>query len=87
MPFYRKKPVVIEARQIDMNDHDEALAIAAWAGADPVGEDYEPHVMRIPTLEGPLYADDGDYIIRGVAGEFSACKPDIFNRTYESVLP
>lgn len=41
--------------------------------------------IRIQTLEGTMYADPGDVIIRGIAGEFYPCKPDIFLNTYERV--
>lgn len=39
--------------------------------------------ISIPTLEGPLFADPDDFVIRGVAGEFYPCKPLIFAATYE----
>lgn len=57
---YRKKPVVIEAYQTDVE-------------------------MIIPTLEGDMHADQGDYIITGLRGEQYPCKPDVFERTYEEV--
>lgn len=40
-------------------------------------------ILRIKTLEGLLNVSDGDYIIKGVQGEFYPCKPDIFEETYE----
>lgn len=40
----------------------------------------------IPTLEGNMKADKGDYIITGVNGEQYPCKPDIFAKTYEPVI-
>lgn len=85
MPKYRKKPVEIEARQINMQDYDEACSTLSWCSGEAVGEGYEPHVMAIPTLEGTMYADDGDFVIKGVQGEFYPCKPDIFEATYEAV--
>lgn len=42
-------------------------------------------IVKIPTLEGTMEASIGDYIIKGVNGEFYPCKPDIFNKTYEKV--
>ena len=39
----------------------------------------------IPTLEGNMKANIGDYIIKGINGEFYPCKPDIFDKTYEEV--
>ena len=44
-----------------------------------------PARIRIYTLEGDMFATPGDYIIRGVQGEFYPCKPDIFAATYEAV--
>lgn len=41
--------------------------------------------MMIATLEGPHYANPGDFIIKGVQGEFYPCKPDIFLATYDAV--
>lgn len=45
----------------------------------------EPECIRIDTLEGTMRATAGDYVIRGVKGEFYPCKPDIFEATYELV--
>lgn len=74
---YRKKPVVIEAEQfVNTNPINWRL----WCGA----EDYGNHLI-IHTLEGDHRADLGDYIIKGVKGEFYPCKPDIFEMTYEKV--
>lgn len=77
---YRKRPVVIEARQFDLADYDEACDVAAWCGGEPVDDG-----CKIPTLEGAMLASPGDWIIRGVQGEFYPCKPDIFAATYEAV--
>lgn len=52
--------------------------IETWAGGPTIR-------MKIRTLEGEIYADQGDYIIRGIKGELYPCKPDIFAETYESV--
>lgn len=86
---YRKKPVVIEAMQfVADGEHpvDSAHAIARWCGEScPVKWGPMPTIL-IPTLEGDMVASPGDYIIRGVQGEFYPCKPDIFAATYE-VIP
>lgn len=76
---YRKKPVVIEA--MGPLDWDNHLAIQEWCGgyADAL------NWVIIPTLEGTMRADPGDWIIRGVKGEFYPCKPDIFAETYDRV--
>ena len=84
MSKYRKKPVVIEARQLldDVRNHGE---IAAWIEGNG-GQAEIPFAepcLYIVTLEGRMRADIGDFIIRGVQGEFHPCKPDIFEATYE----
>lgn len=89
---YRKKPVVIEAVQWDGLNLDEIKGFAGDSleyeildAAHKVGA-APPHVdMVIRTLEGDHRASVGDYIIRGVNGEFYPCKPDIFEKTYEAV--
>ena len=89
---YRKKPVVIEAIQWNGDNLNEikefvgesldySIIDTAWE----VGKG-APHVlMKIHTLEGEHECTKGDYIIKGVQGEFYPCKPDIFEQTYEVV--
>ena len=80
---YRKRPVVIEAVRYDGTN---GQAIRAWAGKNrlrEVREMHAPTTLAIYTLEGVMRADVGDWIIRGVQGEFYPCKPDIFEETYE----
>ena len=81
MPRYRKKPVVIEAVQFKGWNDLECLAFCPTA-IDP--EERGPSLI-IPTLEGDMRVSVGDYIIKGVQGEFYPCKPDIFEATYEPV--
>lgn len=97
MPIYRKKPVTIEAVQyLGIENLEEVLA---FTGKHPIWdkyftsmEDYKEFVathgetFKIKTLEGSMLAKPGDWIIRGVAGEFYPCKPDIFEQTYEKVI-
>jgi len=80
MPKYRKKPVVIEARQFYANSPD-AQAVADWGGGYLTDDGH----LVIHTLEGDMTAADGDSIIKGVKGEFYPCKSDIFAATYEPV--
>ena len=86
---YRKKPVVIEAELFD--GLDSYLRIVDWMKASGNTQAmanevrYETPIMLIPTLEGTMAANSGDYIIRGVKGEFYPCKPEIFEATYEAV--
>src|SRR6478736_2950399 len=89
---FRKKPVTIEAMQYLP---DTASSIIKWAAESgqtitfhcepPCSQHMDDHKLRIPTLEGTMFADNGDYIIRGISGEFYPCKPDIFALTYEAV--
>ena len=79
---YRKKPVVIDAIQLDNNQSQ----IIAWIESLPEGS-YEVRfcgdgTLTIPTLEGEMTAQQGDWLIRGVKGELYPCKPDIFEATY-----
>lgn len=85
---YRKKPVVIEAFQYDgdMIYSDGTPYAPAWALKaleTGVMEYRDQGDLYIKTLEGDHHVTEGDYIIRGVAGELYPCKPDIFNQTYE----
>lgn len=80
---YRAKPFEIEARQLIGGEGGEpARALAAWCGGWIGGSFTEPHIV-IPTLEGEMRATVGDWIIRGVQGEFYPCRDDIFRATYE----
>ena len=80
MGFYRKKPVVIEAIQFTGQNDTEIADFVRAEGYDP--DDTRPSWM-IRTSEGTMRADVGDWIIKGVKGEFYPCKPDIFEATYE----
>src|SRR6476660_3691874 len=81
MAKYRKKPVVIEAMQFTNEDKDRCgcFVTCNWTA---VFKDGKP-AMEIQTLEGMTVATLGDWIIKGVKGEFYPCKPDIFEATYE----
>ncbi len=87
MTKFRKKPIVIEARRYTRRNR---ASIGAWCGASMQGVDedgcpYELLNIRINTLEGSMAANPGDWIIKGVAGEFYPCKNVIFLETYEAV--
>ena len=90
---YRKKPVVIEAIRLTTDNFD---VVCDFMGGTPVpkhnpdfgidenGNTNEPYLgVYIETLEGKMLANYGDYIIKGVNGEFYPCKPDIFEKTYD----
>ncbi|MED0737871.1 hypothetical protein [Aneurinibacillus thermoaerophilus] len=80
MAKYRKKPVVIEA--IETFNGMDIAELKAFAG-DAFIITKDGYFIR--TLEGDMRIDAGDYIIKGVKGEFYPCKPDIFEATYERV--
>lgn len=93
---YRKKPVVIDAVQLTWKNWGEVAdflgdvisesnpARNSDVASDTCGEQGPPWIeLTIPTLEGEHVAKHGDFIIRGVKGEFYPCKPDIFALTYE----
>ena len=77
---FRKKPVEVDAIQWNGENRDDAhnfiTGFSSNIGADGI---------LIGTLEGDHRADIGDWIIKGVAGEFYPCKPDIFDLTYDRV--
>lgn len=86
MQKYRKKPVVIEAIQYQFYNKKEidefvGKQLVEYSRDNP-DKDYDTYLI-IPTLEGNMEADCGDWIIKGVNGEFYPCKPDIFEKTYE----
>ena len=80
MKKYRKKPVVIEALQFDGKNYEECLNLSEDIFMFD-GDNY----LNITTLEGTMKCSVGDYIIKGINGEFYPCKPDIFEKTYEEV--
>ena len=85
---YRKKPVVIEVMRF-YADEPVMIEVARWCGgrigSEAKASDHTDvaYWIDIPTLEGVMKASPGDYIIKGVRGEFYPCKPDIFEATYE----
>ncbi len=86
MAKFRKKPVVIEAVQFKIADgiYEKLLSIGfpqnATCEHDAIAQ---TNTLLINTLEGVMRAQEGDFIIKGVNGEFYPCKPDIFAKTYE----
>ena len=80
---YRKKPVVIEAVQYLREENIGAIQDFIDDGSLFYGPEDNEYYIR--TLEGDHRCTKYDYIIKGVAGEFYPCKPDIFEMTYEPV--
>ena len=81
MAKFRKKPVVVDALQWLGLNTDEAVAFAGEA----LCQGNDEYKLGINTLEGTMFANVGDWIIKGVKGEFYPCQPDIFEDTYEAV--
>ena len=87
---YKKKPIIIEAVQWTGINLEEIKSFVKdswdynyktkWDSNDPSNIE-----VKIKTLEGDHIVSIGDYIIKGVNGEFYPCKPDIFKKTYELV--
>jgi len=104
MPFFRKKPVVIQAVQLNQKNWGqicdlipkESFKNQVWVHPHDNSEysitpipGFDPSELRlgvvIKTLEGDMLGIEGDWVIKGVNGEVYPCKPDIFEKTYETV--
>lgn len=92
---FRKKPIVIEACRFEgWSDNKTDASVNSWpegwSTKDWRRESYNSPLsandsLIIPTLEGAMAASRGDWIIRGIKGEFYPCNPEIFEATYERV--
>lgn len=80
---YRKKPLIVEALQWTGFNLDEVMEFCLLIQVERERLDRFPE-LYIRTLEGEMHVSLNDFIIKGVRGEFYACKPDIFWETYES---
>ena len=80
---FRKRPVTIEAMQL--TDASSVLDIEEWINSPTTGYNTNPPTIWIDTLEGRMTANAGDWIIKGVNGEFYPCKDSIFIKTYQEV--
>lgn len=106
MALYRKKPLVIEAIQLNFSNWRQVTELLKGVigpknpiffgvasatcgevgyrgGTDPASKEWLN--IKLPTLEGTMIANHGDYIIQGVKGEFYPCKPGIFLSSYDAV--
>ena len=90
---YQKRPVVVEARHWLPGDKGSASGRTAdWLNYSKPPAKWrceglgEKCAIFIATLEGEMRCDPGDWIIRGIQGEFYPCKPDVFDATYEPVV-
>ena len=100
MPKFRKKPVVIDAIKYDFSRdystitaeeisliREANLLVTIWDVGHTCpccGRPDTEHFV-VPTLEGHMLLCPGDWLIKGILGEFYPCKPDIFEKTYEKV--
>lgn len=80
---YKTKPVEIEA--IEWLGIEIATEILDW-GEGKINIETNPVRMTIQTLEGVMTASKGDFIIKGLKGEFYPCKPDVFHLKYEEII-
>ncbi len=78
---YRTKPCEIEAIRWT---GDNLIELLDWGQGDILWNDVDD--LFVDTLEGRLKADIGDYIIKGLRGEFYPCKPDVFEKKYEEMI-
>lgn len=81
---YRKRPVVVDAMQFTEETKNQVfnwINCNRFADFDKEGKP----TLTIQTLEGDMVANVGDFIIKGIKGEFYPCKPDIFESTYEEI--
>lgn len=81
---YMKRPIVIEAMQWTGENRKDIFMFCSKSYTHyQIGSNIPE--LRIQTLEGSMIASVGDYIIKGIQGEFYPCKPDIFHETYDEV--
>ncbi len=81
---YRKKSVVIEAMEFTDKTKDQVYNFVRCNKAAGFNAETKP-ILIVQTLSGDVTVDIGDYVLKGVNGEFYPCKADIFKKTYEAV--
>jgi len=81
MTKYRKKPIVIDAVKWDGKNRQVVVELEARTACFFLSDQVQIH-----TLEGVMYANPGDYIVKGIKGELYPVKPEIFEATYEPVV-
>jgi len=84
MPKFVKKPVVIEAEQFTVESKDRVFNFVTCSKYASHSRDGAPEIV-IDTLEGDMITSIGDWVIKGIKGEFYPCKPDVFEATYSPV--
>ena len=83
---FRKKPVEVEAIQVEAGYRNlkQIFSFCGEGNICPI-ERRPDYVLKIKTLEGEMAVNYGDWIIKGVKGEFYPCRSDIFDLTYEAI--
>lgn len=88
MPFYRKKPLVIEA--VQWQPEIKPIDVPDWLMQEiskrPHLFDMETGILTLRTREGDMQCLPGDWVIKGVKSELYPCKNEIFEMTYELVV-
>jgi hypothetical protein len=84
---YKKKPLVIDAIQFISLDENKFEVCEFFKGSEfNISFHEQKGTMFIRTLEGDMTVSQGDYIIKGIKGEFYSCKPDIFEASYDKYV-
>lgn len=81
---FRKRPVVVEAERFTEQTKDQVYNFVRCNCCAKTDEFGNP-LLEIQTLEGDMVANIGDWVIKGVNGEFYPCKNEIFEKTYEKI--
>lgn len=82
---FRSKPVEIDAVQFD-GTYEQAVEIVRWS-ENAISAANGDATLAIETLEGTMVAQPGDWIVKGLKGEFYPVKPDIMDMKYEPITP
>ena len=82
---YRKKPIVIDAMQFTDESKDRVYNWIVGTNRCADFDKFGQPILKIETLEGIMIVNFGDWVIKGVEGEFYPCKPKIFEQTCEKV--
>ena len=85
---FKKKPIVIDAVQWTGDNVSEILDFVGHRDirmTNHTKNDIEVCDLYINTLEGPIHASEGDWIIKGTSGEFYPCRPDVFEEIYDPI--
>ncbi len=84
---YRKKPVTIEAMRFTIDNGFDFITWAERGGPHEIRYYPESQRLAIVTLEGTMEAKIGDWVIKGLKGEFYPCADEIFRMSYDEVKP